>query len=30
MLEEHPILLTTGQAARLCAVTPDAVLKWIR
>jgi len=23
-------LLTTGQAARLCAVTPDTVLKWIR
>lgn len=23
-------LLTTGQAARICAVTPDTVLKWIR
>jgi len=23
-------LLTTGQAARFCGVTPDAVLKWIR
>jgi excisionase family DNA binding protein len=23
-------LLTTGQAARLCAVTPDTVLKWIK
>ncbi len=23
-------LLSTGQAARLCAVTPDTVLKWIR
>jgi len=23
-------LLTTGQAAELCSVTPDAVLKWIK
>jgi excisionase family DNA binding protein len=23
-------LLTTGQAARICSVTPDTVLKWIR
>jgi excisionase family DNA binding protein len=23
-------LLSTGQAARLCAVTPDTVLKWVR
>lgn len=23
-------LLTTGQAAKICAVTPDTVLKWIR
>ena len=23
-------MLTTGQAARLCSVTPDTVLKWIR
>ncbi len=23
-------LLTTGQAAKLCEVTPDTVLKWIR
>lgn len=29
MVQEHPILLTTGQAAKLCAVTPDTVLKWI-
>jgi excisionase family DNA binding protein len=27
--KEH-IWLTTGQAARLCSVTPDTVLKWIR
>lgn len=25
-----PRLLTTGQAAKFCGVTPDAVLKWIR
>ena len=25
-----PKYLTTGQAAKLCAVTPDTVLKWIR
>lgn len=27
---EKAELLTTGQAARLCAVTPDTVLKWIK
>lgn len=26
----NPDLLTTGQAAKLCAVTPDTVLKWIK
>lgn len=30
MPEEEPALLTTGQAARLCSVTPDTVLKWIK
>ncbi len=30
MAEEKAGLLTTGQAARLCAVTPDTVLKWIK
>jgi excisionase family DNA binding protein len=25
-----PALLTTGQAARLCSVTPDAVSKWVK
>ena len=23
-------LVTTGQAAKLCAVTPDTILKWIK
>ena len=27
---EKKDLLTTGQAAKLCAVTPDTVLKWIK
>jgi len=27
---KSPSLLTTGQAAKLCSVTPDTVLKWIR
>jgi len=30
MSSEKPDLLTTGQAAKLCAVTPDTVLKWIK
>jgi excisionase family DNA binding protein len=30
MAAEKAGLLTTGQAARLCAVTPDTVLKWIK
>jgi len=30
MLADTPILLTTGQAAKLCSVTPDTVLKWIK
>ncbi|MGD2120449.1 MAG: excisionase family DNA-binding protein [Gemmatimonadota bacterium] len=30
MAAEKRGLLTTGQAARLCAVTPDTVLKWIK
>ena len=30
MVRELPNLLTTGQAAKLCSVTPDTVLKWIR
>ena len=30
MSSETPELLTTGQAAKLCAVTPDTVLKWIK
>jgi excisionase family DNA binding protein len=30
MPEDGPSLLTTGQAAKLCSVTPDAVLKWIK
>lgn len=29
MPKEHPTVLTTSQAAKLCGVTPDAVLKWI-
>jgi len=30
MAQENGKLLTTGQAAKLCAVTPDTVLKWIK
>jgi excisionase family DNA binding protein len=30
MANEREGLLTTGQAAKLCAVTPDTVLKWIK
>jgi excisionase family DNA binding protein len=30
MSSEKQDLLTTGQAAKLCAVTPDTVLKWIK
>ena len=30
MASENGDLLTTGQAAKLCAVTPDTVLKWIK
>ncbi len=30
MASETKDLLTTGQAAKLCAVTPDTVLKWIK
>ena len=30
MATENGSLLTTGQAAKLCAVTPDTVLKWIK
>jgi excisionase family DNA binding protein len=30
MGSEKSDLLTTGQAAKLCAVTPDTVLKWIK
>ncbi|MFO8174277.1 MAG: excisionase family DNA-binding protein [Gemmatimonadota bacterium] len=30
MGSEKTDLLTTGQAAKLCAVTPDTVLKWIK
>ncbi len=30
MTEQLPSVLTTGQAAKLCEVTPDTVLKWIR
>jgi excisionase family DNA binding protein len=30
MAGEKAGLLTTGQAAKLCAVTPDTVLKWIK
>lgn len=30
MSAEKQDLLTTGQAAKLCAVTPDTVLKWIK
>ena len=27
---DKPSLLTTGQAAQLCSVTPDTILKWIK
>lgn len=30
MEASDPNLLSTGQAARLCSVTPDTVLKWIK
>jgi len=30
MSAEKPKLLTTGQAAKLCSVTPDTILKWIK
>ncbi len=30
MTANNPELLTTGQAAKLCSVTPDTVLKWIK
>ena len=30
MAPRNPSLLTTGQAAKLCEVTPDTILKWIR
>jgi len=30
MADQKAGLLTTGQAARLCAVTPDTVLKWVK
>ena len=30
MPAERPVLLTTGQAARICAVTPDTILKWLK
>ena len=30
MAQGSPNLLSTGQAARLCSVTPDTVLKWIK
>jgi excisionase family DNA binding protein len=30
MVERRPSVLTTGQAAKLCEVTPDTILKWIR
>lgn len=30
MVADEPIMLTTGQAAKLCSVTPDTVLKWIK
>ena len=29
IMRRNPSLLTTGQAARLCEVTPDTILKWI-
>ena len=30
MAQREPSVLTTGQAAKLCDVTPDTVLKWIK
>ena len=30
MAQPDPYLLTTGQAAKLCEVAPDTILKWIR
>ena len=30
MAQGKPHLLSTGQAAKLCSVTPDTVLKWIK
>ncbi len=30
MPTNHPDLLTTGQAAKVCSVTPDTILKWIK
>ncbi len=30
MPADRPNLLTTGQAAQLCSVTPDTILKWIK
>lgn len=30
MTADAPDLLTTGQAAKLCSVTPDTILKWIK
>jgi len=30
MAAERSNLLTTGQAAKVCSVTPDTILKWIR
>lgn len=30
MTSQDPSFLTTGQAAKLCSVTPDTILKWIR
>lgn len=30
MSADESNLLTTGQAAKLCSVTPDAILKWIK
>ena len=30
MRADKPNLLTTGQAAKICSVTPDTILKWIR
>ena len=30
MPEDKSNLLTTGQAAKLCSVTPDTILKWLK